>query len=137
MLSAMGGEVEIFARSDKAIFDAKSKGYSVFKIQEETSEKYCEAVAHEIEKSSVIFNTVPSIILTEEILNKMKKKPIYIELASSPGGIDLESARILKIKNIYAPSLPGRYAPRSAGKYIFEEILKLLYTLDLEEARGI
>ena len=137
MLSAMGGEVEIFARSDKAIFDAKSKGYSVFKIQEETSEKYCEAIAREIEKSSVIFNTVPSIIITEEILNKMKKKPIYIELASSPGGIDLESARILKIKNIYAPSLPGRYAPRSAGKYIFEEILKLLYTLDLEEARGI
>lgn len=130
MLSSMGGDVQIFARSDKAIALAAEKGYYTFKLDNKSTLDYSKAIAREIEKNSVVFNTIPSIILTEEILNEIKKKPIYIELASSPGGIDLECARIQKIKNIYAPSLPGRYAPKSAGKYIFEEVLKLLYSFD-------
>ena len=137
MLNAMGGEVEIFARSDKAISDATARGYSTFKLCEEHSDEYADSMAREIEKSSVVFNTVPSVVLYDKILCKIKKKPIYIELASSPGGIDLECARLLKIKNIYAPSLPGRYAPRSAGRYIVEEILRCLNSLDSKEARGI
>ena len=137
MLHAMGGEVEIFARSDKAISDAVARGYSTFKLCEDSSDEYSLAAAREIEKSSVVFNTVPSIVLNDKILCKIKKKPVYIELASSPGGIDLESARLFKIKNIYAPSLPGRYAPRSAGKYIVEEILGRLNYLDSREALDV
>ena len=137
MLKAMGADVKIFARSDMAIKSASDSGYSVFKLEDNYSDEYFKKIAREIEKCSVVFNTVPCIILCEDILNKLNKKPIYIELASSPGGIDVECARILKIKNIYAPSLPGRYAPQSAGKYIFEEILKSLYTIDCKEASEI
>lgn len=137
MLKAMGADVEIFARSELAIKNAMDSGYSVFKLEDSCTDEYLKKIACEIEKSSVVFNTIPSIILCENILNKLSKKPIYIELASAPGGIDVECARILKIKNIYAPSLPGRYAPQSAGKYIFEEILKSLYMIDSKEAFDI
>lgn len=126
MLKSLGGNITIMARSDMAIADAIKNGYRTFKLESIAGDEYYKKMAEVIDSCSVVFNTVPSIILNEEVLKKQKNLPIYVELASSPGGIDSEYARIKRIKNIYAPSLPGRYAPRSAGKYIFEEIIRLL-----------
>lgn len=130
MLKALGGNVTVFARSQEALFDAQRNGYEVFKLAENKDDSYLFSFADKLNNCSVVFNTVPNVILSEDILSKLSLKQIYIELASSPGGIDLECARRLKLKNIYAPSLPGRYSPKSAGKYIFDEIIKVLYDLD-------
>ena len=43
-----------------------------------------------IHEFDIIFNTIPSLILDDEILTKVKKDALIIDLASKPGGIDFE-----------------------------------------------
>ena len=61
----------------------------------------------------VIFNTVPYRLLTQEILAVMPKKTLLVELASAPGGWDPAAATDCRV--IYAPGIPGKHVPRSAG----------------------
>lgn len=137
MLKGLGGKVTVFARKDSDLSEARNKGCDVFKLESRENEVYFQRISEKLNECSVIFNTVPAIILNENIISKLSLNQIYIELASCPGGIDTECARVMKLKNIYAPSLPGRYAPRSAGKYIFDEIIKKLYMLDNSESEGV
>ena len=62
----------------------------------------------------------------EKLLKSVNGSPLYIEIASSPGGIDIKAARDAGVEIVLAPSLPGRYAPVSAGKYVFETISEIL-----------
>lgn len=137
MLNGLGGRVTVFARKDSDLTDAKNKGFDVFCLQNPANFGYLNRISEKMNECAVIFNTVPSVIMNEDLLSKLSLKQIYVELASFPGGIDSESARVLKLKNIYAPSLPGRYAPRSAGKYIFDEIIKKLDMLDNSESEDL
>ncbi len=56
----------------------------------------------------VIFNTVPALILTADILKKVRQDTLIIDLASKPGGVDFESAGELGLRVIWALSLPGK-----------------------------
>ena len=46
-----------------------------------------------IHEFDIIFNTIPSLILDDEILAKVKKDALIIDLASKPGGIDFDAAK--------------------------------------------
>lgn len=61
----------------------------------------------EIHKFDIIFNTIPSLILDDEILANVKKDALIIDLASKPGGVDFEAAKAYGVKVIWALSLPG------------------------------
>ena len=64
-----------------------------------------------------IFNTVPAPVFSAEQLQTLCPDCIYIELASSPGGI---APDVKKPANyIPAPGLPGKTAPKTAAKLIF------------------
>ncbi len=122
LLLSMGADVTVAARGDEALSHASSLGCNGVKIGDSGNpEKFKQA----IQNSQIIFNTVPSMIFTEELIGN-KSSATYIELASCPGGIDLRAAREAGMKIIFAPSLPGRYSPESAGKYIFESIYQNL-----------
>ncbi len=125
IISALGGSVTVFARRDEVLVDVAACGYKAFKLVGN-----CDEMARELDSSGVIFNTVPSVIITKEIIEKMNTRPLYIELASYPYGIDTKEARELNFNTIYAPSLPGRYSPRSAAEYIFEAINDYLAALE-------
>ena len=71
-----------------------------------------------------IFNTIPSIVLTKELLEKTKNSVTILDIASSPGGIDLTAAKELSLNAACYPGLPGRYAPLSSAKAINESIKK-------------
>ena len=84
----------------------------------------------ELSKYDVIINTVPSLIIGENQLEKVKKDVIIIELASYPGGIDFEKAKERNIKVISAMGLPGKVAPESSALYVkraVSNILKEIY----------
>lgn len=68
------------------------------------------------EQFSLLFNTVPHPVLSEERLSKYSSC-VKIDLASSSGlaGEDVITAR----------GLPGKYAPESSGKLICQTILDL------------
>ena len=47
----------------------------------------------------VVFNTIPPVVLTREILEKMAKEALIIDIASSPGGVDFQAAADLNIRS--------------------------------------
>ena len=121
ILTSLGADVIIAARSDAALCEASMSGYESVRIGDDTVE-----LSKTASESDVIFNTVPAIVFNENVLRTMKSKPLYIEIASSPGGVDIRAAREQGISVIFAPSIPGRYAPISAGEYIFDTIKEIL-----------
>lgn len=119
MLRSLGARVTVAARRDEVLCDISMSGFKAIKIQ---GEAFAEAASD----CDVIFNTVPFNIFNESVLKKFKGHPLYIEIASSPGGINAKEAREAGVEVVYAPSLPGKYSPVSAGKYVFETINEIL-----------
>jgi dipicolinate synthase subunit A len=63
----------------------------------------------------LIFNTIPTMIITAQIISKLPKRTVIIDLASAPGGTDFRFAEKRGIKALLAPGLPGIVAPKTAG----------------------
>ena len=70
----------------------------------------------------VIFNTIPSMVLDGERILNINQDTLIVDIASVPGGVDLEKAKDLNIKVIWALGLPGKVAPKTAAM-----ILKYYY----------
>ena len=79
-----------------------------------------------VERCSVIFNTVPNLVLSEKELHCLTDNCLVIDLASKPGGIDFEAAKKLGIHVIWALSLPGKNLPVSAGRAVAKTIINIL-----------
>lgn len=80
----------------------------------------------ELEKATIVFNTVPVRLLDERLLRKINKDCPVIDLASKPGGIDFESASKIGVRTLWLLSLPGKAAPTTAGITIGKTILNIL-----------
>lgn len=121
LLLAVGADVTVFARRRESLAEAEADGCLVHAISE----------AHRLtEGFEVIFNTVPSVIMSREVLTTLPCRTKIIELASSPGGLDpegvTEATRRCGLQVIRAPALPGRYAPIDAGYAIADLIISAL-----------
>lgn len=72
----------------------------------------------------VLFNTIPAPVLGRKLLEQLTSRTLILDLASLPGGIDpevspgVDGPRILRV-----PSLPGRYAPVTAGQVLADALL--------------
>lgn len=73
-----------------------------------------------------IFNTVPAMVFSAEMLARMRPDCTAIELASAPWGFDFAAGERLSRKIVKAPALPGRFSPRSAGEIIKDTILTMM-----------
>ena len=87
-------------------------------------------IGERIERFDLIINTVPAKIFDRELLDKIRKDSLVIDLASKPGGIDFDSARELGVNTIWALSLPGKVAPISAGQIICDTIQNILSEME-------
>ena len=67
--------------------------------------------------------------LTEEELEDLRRDCLVLDLASKPGGVDLEAAGELGLTVIWALSLPGKVAPVTAGAAIKTTIYNMLHEL--------
>lgn len=85
-----------------------------------------DALEGALERFDLIFNTVPALILDAARLGMLREECVVIDLASAPGGVDLEAARRLGRQVISAPGLPGKVAPRTAAAAIRESIYHIL-----------
>lgn len=89
-------------------------------------ERYIPVRYNEIEKYAknidIIINTVPSLVIEEKIIKKLKSSCFIIDIASNPGGVDKNIAKLYKIKVITALGIPGKIAPKTSAKYIKEII---------------
>lgn len=121
-LKALGAEVSVCARKFSDLAWIKSLGYTPLHMLSLTGS---------IEDYDVIFNTVPSVVLSEAVLAKVRSGSLVIDLASKPGGVDFETAGKLGVRTIWALSLPGKVAPLTAGSIIKETILNIAAEEDL------
>ena len=70
----------------------------------------------------LIFNTVPAPILTTEVLSDMKPPCFIIDLASLPGGVAADTLLPDGCRVLHALSLPGKVAPLSAARAVFDTV---------------
>ena len=115
-LGGLGADVTVAARQFADIARAESQGHTGVEI----------AHLDDAGDFDVIFNTVPALIFDRSRLEKLEKTTLLIDLASRPGGVDFNVAAELQIKTIWALSLPGRVAPKSAGRIIKNTILNMV-----------
>lgn len=120
LLLAMGATVTVVARKHSDIEAAKALGCKTVHL---TGKEAMKTLAT---GQSVIFNTVPHWLFGEELLSEMSAETLIIDLASSPGGVDVNAAALHGIRVIWALSLPGKYAPVTAGEIIAESVLSHL-----------
>ena len=120
MLTGLGAEVYVEARKYSDIAWIKACGQKPVYINE--LEQY-------IGKMDVIFNTIPYKILDSTLLNIVGSDCLIIDLASKPGGVDFERAKALRIKVIWALSLPGKVAPVTAANFIKQTIYNIIEEL--------
>ncbi len=117
VLRDLGASVTVLARSlDSRAYAGSNriKAVGFDKIQAPLSE------------ADVVFNTVPTIVLGESEISVMRSGSIIIDLASLPGGVDENAARNYGISFLRALSLPGKVAPTTAGRIVFETVYSIL-----------
>lgn len=116
-LKAMDADVYVAARNKAQQTQAKCLGCNALNITD------IEKTAHIYD---FIINTVPSQIFENSCISKFKKESVYIELASKPFGAKKEDFENKNITYVFAPSLPGRFFPKSSAKAIYNSIYKYL-----------
>lgn len=77
----------------------------------------------------LVVNTVPVKVLDGGRLADLRPGCLVIDLASKPGGVDMDAAAQLGVKVIWALSLPGKVAPVTSGKIIRDTIYNILNEL--------
>ena len=123
LLRSFGAEVTVFARKESDLTWAESIGCNGKKI--DSSKENC--LLNRLHGFDVIYNTIPKRILEEAVLREIGNKPFIIDLASVPGGVDICAAKELGSNVLWATSLPGKYAPESAGRLIADWIENILF----------
>ena len=118
-LQALGAEVTVAARKLEDFAWMNVYGYHAVHIK-----NLSETIITGDYK--LIFNSVPEIIFTKEILRNMQADTLVIDLASKPGGVDMKAAKEMGINIIWALSLPGKVAPVTSGKIIKDSIVNIL-----------
>ncbi|MEG1017345.1 MAG: dipicolinate synthase, partial [Oscillospiraceae bacterium] len=73
-----------------------------------------------------IVNTVPALLFTPDVIDAVEPGTLIVDLASKPGGVDGEYAKSSGMNYIWALSLPGKVAPKTAGQIIKETIENML-----------
>ncbi len=84
-------------------------------------------MAEHLPAADLVVNTVPSMLFEEDKLALLKRSCLVIDLASKPGGVDMEAAKALGLKAEWALSLPGKVAPVTAGVITLDTIFNILH----------
>lgn len=112
LLLSLGARVTVAARKSEDLAWAESLGCDTLRLREGISP------VELLHGFDVIYNTVPHWLFGREFLEKADRSTFLIDLASVPGGVDICAAKELRANVLWATSLPGKYAPDSAGRLI-------------------
>lgn len=118
-LTALGCQVLICEENAEKRSLARSFGYSVLTPA---------ALPAVLPTCELLVNTVPSLVLTYDLLQLLPAQAMLFDLASAPGGIDRQAAQQLHLYYQNCPGLPGHTAPQTAGELLAENLLKHLTT---------
>jgi dipicolinate synthase subunit A len=80
---------------------------------------------------AMLFSTVPAAVVDREVLERLPRGSLVMDLAAPPGGVDLDAARELGHVAVWARGL-GRRAPVTVGASQWYGIRKRIETIEEE-----
>ncbi len=108
-LAGLGAAVTVVSRASRDLARAEACGYRPLDFGQ---------LPGAAEQADFIFNTVPDLVLTAAVLARTKRSVVIVDIATNPGGTDFPAAQRLGRKAFLTPGLPGRVAPRTAGRFL-------------------
>lgn len=117
VLQGIGAHVRVGVRKSVDYARAMEMGINPF---------YVKDLAREASDVDLIFNTIPTMIVTANVIAQIPLQAVIIDLASKPGGTDFRFAERRGIKALLAPGLPGIVAPKTAGQIIANTLCQVL-----------
>lgn len=119
-LFGMGAQTYAMARKHADLAMIESHGYEPLPFT---------SLKDRVGDFDIIFNTVPAMVMDNEVLSRVGKDALVIDLASKPGGVDFEAAKEHGVRVIWALSLPGKIAPITSGAIIKDTIMNIISEL--------
>jgi len=104
-LAALGAHVHVFARNPVQRAAAYATGATPHALEE---------LEETAPRLALLYSTVPAPLVTRDVLARMVPGSVVIDLAAPPGGVDLDAARDLGLRGIWARGL-GNRAPVTVG----------------------
>ena len=80
-----------------------------------------------------VFSTVPTRVIDRDVLSRLRKSALLVDLAAPPGGIDFEAAKELGLRAIWGRGLGSR-APITVGASQWGGIRERIETILQKEA---
>lgn len=117
---ALGAKVSVAARRYEQLAWAQAMGFGTEQLGQ-LSGWLC--------GYDLVVNTVPAPVLGRTELEDLRPDCLILDLASKPGGVDLQAAGELGLTVVWALSLPGKVAPVTAGMAIKRTIYHMLREL--------
>ncbi len=114
ILKGFGADITAAVRNGRGMAKAALLGVKSISTEEITGEY------------ALVFNTAPNLVFTGEIIEKFPEDTLFIELASKPGGFDLDYAESINRKIIQAQGLPAKKAPITAGYDLADTIIPII-----------
>lgn len=116
-LKAFDVDVYVYARSNDACALATAYGHKGVLLDK---------LENDLNSFDFVFNTIPALILTKDMLEKLSPYVTIIDIASAPGGLDYSASENLKLNASLCLGLPGIYSPKSSGEILADVIENIL-----------
>ncbi|MFV8827201.1 dipicolinic acid synthetase subunit A [Alkalihalobacterium sp. APHAB7] len=119
--AALGADVKVGARNSSHIARITEMGLQPF---------HTSKLIDQVSNVDICINTIPTLIVSADVIAQMPTNSLIIDLASKPGGTDFRYAEKRGIKALLAPGLPGIVAPKTAGQILANVLATLLKDQD-------
>lgn len=127
-LQGLGAKVKVGVRRSEQFARASEMGFEPFYISD---------LLQNVSNIDLLFNTIPTMIVTAQIIANLPSRAVIIDLASKPGGTDFRFAEKRGIKAMLAPGLPGIVAPKTAGRIMADCLSQLILEDTIKRGNGI
>ena len=118
LLRALGARVTVYARRPEALSRARAMGAQAV--------RFCGTLPASATGHDAICNTVPHVLYDRALLASARRDILLLELASAPGGFDMDAVNEYGLTYVNGQGLPGKYAPRAAGELIAKYVIEVL-----------
>jgi len=116
-LHGLGAKVKVGVRRPEHFARVWEMGFQPFFVKD---------LYDNVANIDLLFNTIPTMIVTAQVITNIPHRAVVIDLASKPGGTDFRFAEKRGIKAMLAPGLPGIVAPKTAGRIIANTLSRLM-----------
>lgn len=109
LLHAMGSEVSVVTRGAAERARVREMGMASFGFDQ---------LSDVVTDQDVVFNTVPTVVLTAAVLERTRSDVLIIDIASHPAGTNFAAAKRLGRQALHVLGIPGKTAPVTAGRIL-------------------